>query len=92
VQINKGKVDKPHNWVVFASGPDRRRYLIAGYPYLTTEKDVRNGVIREIISDKNFGNARGCVVIGLKIDSYDYPYTVLARRASTNLFDNLTLW
>ena len=91
VRIKKGKVDKRHNWVVFASGPDRRRYLIAGYPYTTTELDVRNEIIGEIISDENFGNVRGCVVIGVQMDRLDYPYSVLARRASTNLFDTLTL-
>lgn len=91
LRIKKRKVDKPHNWVILASGPERRRYLIAGYPYTTTEKDVRNGVMGEIISDENFGKARGCVVIGVQMDRLDYPYTVLARRASTNLFDTLTL-
>lgn len=91
VRIKKGKVDKLHNWVMFASGPERRRYLIAGYPYTTTEINVRNGVMGEIISDENFGKARGCVVIGVQMDRLDYPYSVLARRASTNLFDTLTL-
>lgn len=91
LRIKKGEVDKLHNWVMFASGPERRRYLIAGYPYMTTEKDVRNGVMREIISDENFGKARGCVVIGVQMNRLDYPYSVLARRASTNLFDTLTL-
>jgi hypothetical protein len=91
LRIRKGKVDKLHNWVMFASGPERRRYLIAGYPYTTTEKDVRNGVMGQIISDENFGAARGCVVIGVQMERLDYPYSVLARRASTNLFDTLTL-
>ena len=91
LRIKKGKVNKLHNWVMFAFGPERRRYLIAGYPYTTTEKDVRNGVISEIISDENFGKARGCVVIGVQMDRLDYPYSVLARRASTDLFDTLTL-
>ena len=91
VRVKEGRVDKAHNWVMFASGPERRRYLIAGYPYLTTEKDVRNGVMAEIISDENFGKARGCVVIGVQMDRLDYPYSVLARRASTELFDTLTL-
>jgi hypothetical protein len=55
------------------------------------DKEVRNKVMGQIISDDNFGNARGCVVIGVHMDRLDYPYTVLARRASTNLFDTLTL-
>jgi hypothetical protein len=91
LRLKKGKVKNLHNWVVFVSGPERRRYLIAGYPYVTTDKEVRNGVINEIISDKNFGGARGCVVIGVQMDRLDYPYSVLARRASSNLFDTLTL-
>jgi len=91
LRVKKGKVDKLHNWVMFASGPERRRYLIAGYPYTTTEKDVRNGVMGEIISDENFREARGCVVIGVQTDRLDYPCSVLARRVSTNLFDTLTL-
>jgi hypothetical protein len=91
LRIKQGKADKLHNWVMFASGPERRRYLIAGYPYTTTEKNVRNGIMGEIISDDNFGKARGCVVIGVQIDRLDYPYSVLMRRASTNLFDTLTL-
>ena len=57
LRVRKGKVDKLHNWVILASGPERRRYLIAGYPYTTTEKDVRNGVMNEIISDENFGQS-----------------------------------
>ena len=91
LRIKKGKVDKLHNWIIFASGPERRRYLIAGYPYTTTDKNVQNGIISEIISNENFGKARGCVVIGVQMDRLDYPYSILARRAATNLFDTLTL-
>lgn len=91
LRVKKGKTDMPHNWVIFESGPERRRYMIVGYPYTTKERDLRNGVISDIISDENFGNARGCVVIGVQMDQLDYPYSVLARRAATNLFDTLTL-
>lgn len=90
LRIKQGKVDKQHNWVQFLSGPERRRYLIVGYPYETTDKSIRDAVISEIISDENFGEARGCVVIGVQMDRLDYPYSVLARRISTNLFDTLT--
>jgi len=33
-RIMKGKAEKKHNWILFFSGPERRRYAIAGYPYL----------------------------------------------------------
>jgi hypothetical protein len=91
LRIKEKKVDKPHNWVVFVSGPERRRYIIAGYPFTKIDKGERNGVMEEIFSDENFGKARGCVVIGVNMDRLDYPYTVLARRASTDLFDTLTM-
>lgn len=91
LKIGNGQVTKPHNWVAFLSGPERRRYLIAGYPYTTTQKEERNGVISEIISDENTQYMRGSVVIGVQMNRLDYPYTVLARHASTNLFDTLTL-
>ena len=91
IRIKKGKVEKLYTWVMFASGLERRGYLIASYPYTTTEKDVRNGVMAGMISDKDFGAARGCVVIGVQMDRLDYPYTALARRASMELFDTLTL-
>ena len=80
-----------HNWVEFASGPERRRYLIAGYAYTTTDKELRNNIMNEIISRDAAQKARGAVVIGVQTDRLDYPYTVFARRASTDLFDVLTL-
>lgn len=91
LRVRKGQVDKPHNWVMFASGPERRRYVIAGYPYTTTDTEVRNGVMSDIIADEHAARARGVVVIGVQMNRMDYPYSVLARRASTDLFDVLTL-
>jgi len=44
---------------------------------------LRNSVMNDIISDKNFGQARGAVVIGVQVERLDYPYSVLARRANT---------
>jgi hypothetical protein len=90
-RIKAGRAKKAHNWVTFLSGPDRRRYLIVGYPYTTHDKELRNEIINEIISDKNFGESRGCVVIGVNLERSDYPYSILARRLATNLFDSLTL-
>lgn len=91
LRIKTGKTDKLHNWIVFGSGPQRRRYLIAGYPYTTSDREVRNRIMNTIVSDENYGNARGCVVIGVQMESREYPYSVLARRASSDLFDTLTL-
>jgi len=89
--VARGTLRKAHNWLVFSTGPERRRYLIAGYPYTTKDKELRNSVMRDIVSDNNFGQARGAVVIGVQVERLDYPYSVLARRANTDLFDVLTL-
>jgi len=89
--IISGKAEKPHNWVMFASGPERRRYVIAGYPYTTLDKELRNGVMSEILFNEHAEKARGVVVIGVNITRRNYPYSVLSRRTSTDLFDTLTL-
>lgn len=91
MRVRDGRIDKKHNWLNFASGPERRRYLIAGYPYETKDMETRNAIMNDIISKKNCGMARGAVVIGVRVDRVQYPYSVLARRANTELFDVLTL-
>ncbi len=84
-------MEKPHNWVMFFSGPKRRRYSIAGYPYLTIDKKLRNNIMYQIMDADDVKKTRGCVVIGVNLKRLDYPYTVLARKAATELFDTLTL-
>lgn len=90
-RIAEGKAEKKHNWVIFSSGPERRRYYIVGYPYTTRDKSERDEMLSAIIGDEKFQNARGVVVIGVRMDRPDYPYSVMARRAATELFDVLTL-
>lgn len=90
-QIQSGRVEKAHNWIMFASGPERRRYLIAGYPYTTTDRDLRNNVMSEILTNETAEKARGAIVIGVQLARLDYPYSVLACRVATDLFDVLTL-
>lgn len=89
-RVNCGEVDMPHNFVVLKSGPDRRLYVIAGYPYTTTDKDVRNSVIADLIDSEFSAGVRGMAVIGVSLTSRSYPYNVLARRSATDLFDRLT--
>jgi len=90
-RIQAHQVEKPHNWVVFKTGPERRRYVIIGYPYATSDKDLRNAIMSEALDNPDTDKTRGVVVIGINIDSPNYPYSVLSRRLSTNLFDTLTL-
>lgn len=90
-KVRRGKVLKPHNWVMFLSGPERRRYAIAGYPYITDDKALRNTIMDDIVHSEDAEKARGAVVIGVNLNRNDYPYSVLARRLSTELFDKLSL-
>lgn len=89
-RILNGKAEKKHNWVLFISGPERRRYVIAGYPYLPVAKDERNGIMSQILDDERAQKARGAVIIGINIQRNDYPYSVFATRMSTDLFDTLS--
>lgn len=90
-KVLRGKVLKPHNWVVFLSGPERRRYVIVGYPYITEDKEMRNTIMDEIIHHDSTKNTRGVIVIGINMKRNDYPYSVLARKLDTDLFDKLNL-
>ncbi len=90
-RIRDGKANLRHNWVMWTSGPERRRYVIVGYPYATRDKRERNGVIAHILEETEVKKARGAVVIGLDLNSANYPYSVIARRTATDLFDTLTL-
>lgn len=85
--IHNGKVKNKHNWISFLSGPKIRRYLIVGYPYITKNKEERNNVIQQIINSDEAKNVRGIIIIGVNIDTKDYPYSVLAGKLETNLFD-----
>ena len=48
-------------------------------------------MIEQSIDEEMSEHARGAVVIGVNVNHMDYPYSVLARRVSTDLFDTLTL-
>jgi len=68
------------------SGPPERRYLIAGFPYIEDDKEVRNRVIQNILFDKATEKMRGCIVIGVDLRQRRYPYTVLSSKIKTKLF------
>ena len=90
-QVKAGTASKLHNWIRWESGPERRRYIIVGYPYLIEDKDLRNSILAEAIGEDSTAGARGVAAIGVNILSPHYPYDVLVRRTATNLFDALTL-
>jgi hypothetical protein len=89
-RIEKGRIEKLHNWVNFLSGPPRRRYSIVGYPYTIDDQALRNDIIATIFDQESKDSIRGVVVLGINLNRSDYPYSVLAGKLDTNLFDDLS--
>ena len=84
--------EKKHNFLFMDFGPERRKYILVGYPYKDTDKETRDGVINDIvglIEEKE--NVKGYLIIGYNLDSSDYPYTFLAGSMKTRLFDKLDI-
>lgn len=90
-RIKRGDVSMPHNFVILKSGPVRRQYVIVGYPCTTEDRDIRNSVIDEIVHGEDAEGSRGVAVIGMNLLYPNYPYSFLARKIATDLFDELTL-
>ncbi|HUM50763.1 MAG TPA: hypothetical protein PK431_03070 [Chitinophagales bacterium] len=85
IKIRNNKTELPHNWIYYSSGTERR-FMIAVYPYTIQNKILRNEIMETIIQHKETEKAKGVVVIGININQNDYPYSVMARRSSTELF------
>jgi len=86
-RIRTGKVDKKHNWVTFLFGPKRKSFAVIGYPYVTINKEERNNIIMNILHSEEVKNSKGSVIIGINVNKEDYPYSILAGRLDTQLFN-----
>ncbi len=86
-RIRTGKVDKKHNWVTFLFGPKRKSFAVIGYPYVTINKEERNNIIMNIFHSEEVKNSKGSVIIGINVNKEDYPYSILAGRLDTQLFN-----
>jgi hypothetical protein len=89
--VIRGEAAHDHNFVVWKTGPERRRYVIVGYPYTTADREIRNDVAAEAIEQHFDDSVRGVALIGMSATAPHYPYNFIARMAATNLFDGLTL-
>jgi hypothetical protein len=82
--------EKKHNYLFMHFGPERRKYILVGYPYKDTDRQTRNGIINDIVSSINEQkNIKGYLIIGYDLDSSNYPYSVLVGSMKTNLFDKI---
>lgn len=88
-RIRRKRGVQKHNWIGFASGPPQRRFFIAGYPYETNDRKLRNGVIHDILASDAAQAARGALCIGVHLERAEYPYNVLAGRKNNRLFLDL---
>lgn len=86
-RVKSGRVIHKHNWLIFMSGPENRRFGIVGYPYTITDREEMRNCIADILSDPQMEKSRGAVVIGLDLNHNDYPYSIMASTRCLNLFD-----
>lgn len=86
-----GKVSKPHNWMEMVCGPDRRKYILIGYPYKDIDKSTRDGVINDIIRSHEKDDIRGVLIFGYNLNNENYPYSILAGSLKNDFFDNLEI-
>jgi len=87
ILIKRGRAPQKYNWVVFLSGPQKRRHLIVGFPYTITDKELRNDIMCTIMSSDDARETLGAVCIGQNINRNDYPYSVLGYRKNNKLFE-----
>src|SRR3546814_14093752 len=80
-RVQEGTASRSHNWVVWETGPTRRRYVVVGYPYVVDDKAQRDSILSEAIGSDANADARGVAAIGVNMKHPHYPYDVLARRA-----------
>lgn len=84
------KCEKKHNYLIMRFGPERRQYILVGYPYKDTDKETRDGIIDEIVRQIEEDKiVKGYLIIGYNLNTSNYPYSVLIGSMKTRLFDKL---
>lgn len=87
--VLKKKTGKQHNWMSLYCGPERRKYLIIGYPYMDISKEVRNDMVSQILHREKKEGIRGILIIGCDLRVKTYPYNFIAGTTETDFFDDL---
>ena len=87
VQRNSG--EEPRTWVELLTVPAGRQFCVALYPYLSTFRENRDGVIDDFLKQDKAQQSRGTVCIGVNLDGGDTPYSVIALAPQPDLFDQL---
>ncbi len=88
--VKNNVCEKKHNYLFMHFGPERRKYILVGYPYKDIDKETRDGVINEIVGlIEEEKDVNGYLIIGYNLNTSNYPYSVLAGSIKTRLFDKL---
>ena len=86
--IRDGKTVYKHNWIIFSSANPKRRFVVIGYPYQDTQKNERNLMIGDMIFNEDKKGVKGSIVVALDLQKGHYPYSTIATKLSTELFDS----
>ncbi len=87
-KIKKGKTTHKHNWVIFSSVNHHRRFMLYAYPYLKIDTTERNLMMQDILTHDMPENTKGSLLIAVNLDKQHYPYSALATKLSSELFDS----
>ncbi|MFZ1321996.1 MAG: hypothetical protein WAT71_10625 [Ignavibacteria bacterium] len=81
-KVATGKAKNKYNWLSLQSGPERRKFIIVGFPYfpnLFQNKEDRNSMIAGILEKANEGlDCEGMLCLGVSANHLHYPYSLLA--------------
>lgn len=90
-KVATGKAKNKYNWLSLQSGPERRKFLIVGFPYfpnLFQNKEDRNSMIAGILEQANESlDCEGMLCIGVSAEQLHYPYSFLAYYPNEELAD-----
>lgn len=78
-RVIRGTVEFAHNWVVLETLPNHRSYIFTGFPYLISDNETRNDIIRNQVLNRDVvtDDKLGALCIAVAANSQHYPYSVL---------------
>ena len=88
-RVRRNSGEKPRTWVELLTVPSERQFCVALYPYLSTFRKNRDGIIDDFLQQDKVQRSRGAVCIGVNLGRIDTPYSVVALTPQPDLFDRL---
>lgn len=85
-RVRRSKTKHPHNAVILRAGPPQRRFFLAFYPFIGTDRETRNENIQEFLDMPEAKESRGAICVGIDINETRLPYSVVACLKALDLF------